>query len=290
MTTGAYADVASRLAEATGVLLSLDFDGTLAPIADDPDAPTITPAARRAVSRFVGSPRATVAVISGRELADLWPRVGLDGIVYVGNHGLELARGDESVIHPAADRCRPRLRRALDRIRERLAEVPGWQLEDKGVTATVHVRHTPASRVGEVRSAVEAAARTAEGELRLTAGKQVFELRPAVDWDKGTAVRFLSDEVPDGWVTVCLGDDVTDEDAFQAVLLDGIAVHVGSHRQTAAPYRLPAQDAVAPFLEWVADRALAPHGTPQGGATPTDPHPRLESLVHSYPGRDEESQ
>jgi len=87
-----------------------------------------------------------------------------------------------------------------------------------------------------------------------------------------------------------LGDDVTDEDAFRAVLPDGIAVHVGSRRQTAAPYRLPAQDAVAPFLEWVAERAPTPHGAPQGEATSTDPHSRPKGFARSHPETAEESQ
>lgn len=257
MTTETRSEIAARLAEASGLLVGLDFDGTLAPIASDPDEPTITPASQHAVERFVASPSdATVAVISGRELSDLQSRIDLDGVVYAGNHGFELAFGDHSVVHPAAERRRPALRRSLERLRDRLSDVPGWEIEDKGVTATVHVRHTPSEQVDEVRSAVETSVREAGDGLVVSSGKQVFEIRPEVDWDKGTTIDHLSKGTPNGWVTMYIGDDVTDEDAFRAVRPDGIPVLVGSREDTDATHRIPEQEAVAPFLEWVADCLL----------------------------------
>jgi len=240
--------IADRLADAGGVLVGLDFDGTLAPIAADPDAPTITPACQQSLEALVSHPRASVAVISGRELTDLERRVGLGEVVYAGNHGLELRYGAHTVVHPAAARSRREVDRALERVAEGLADVPGLEIENKGLTATVHVRRTPARRIEEVHSAVEASVREANG-LCVTSGKQVFEIRPAVDWDKGTAIDRIAREVPDGWLTVYLGDDVTDEDAFRAVRPDGIGVLVGSRDRTDAAYRLPTQTAVAPFLD-----------------------------------------
>lgn len=257
MTTETRHELATRVAAAEGLLVGLDFDGTLAPIDSDPDAPTITRAARRAVERFVASPAdATVAVISGRELSDLRRRVGIDGVVYAGNHGLELARGERSLVHPVAKRRRPALRRSLERLRDRLTDVPGWEIEDKGLTASIHVRHTPARRVDEVRSAVEASVREAGEGLSVATGKQVLEIRPTVDWDKGRTIDHLSAGTPDRWLTMYLGDDVTDEDAFRAIRPDGVPVLVGTREDTAATHRLPEQKRVAPFLEWVADCLL----------------------------------
>ncbi len=252
-------EMARRLAGAEGLLVGLDFDGTLAPIADDPDAPTIRRACRRALRRLAGRPDATVAVISGRELADLRGRVGVDGVAYAGNHGLELQHGDDTTVHPLAARQRPALARALDRLGERLADVPGVVVEDKGLTGTVHVRRTPAHRVPAVRSAVEGVARTADAGLQVTTGREVFELRPRIAWDKGSAVELLADRTPAGWRTVYLGDDVTDEDAFRAVRPDGLGVLVGSREETAATHRLPTQAAVAPFLHWLVDDVLERH-------------------------------
>lgn len=237
-----------------GLFVGLDFDGTLAPIADDPDAPVAGPAIRRTVARFVADPGTTVAVVSGRAVDDLRPRVGIEGAIYAGNHGLELDWGGRTVRHPAAVRSRPALDRALDRIRDLVADVPGAEIEDKGATATIHVRGAPADRVDDVRAAV-AAAVDPEPSLVTNPGKEVFEIRPAVEWDKGTAVELLSNGVADD-ATVYVGDDVTDEDAFRVVAPDGVAVLVGDRQDSLATHRLPNQAAVEPFLDRVADATL----------------------------------
>jgi trehalose 6-phosphate phosphatase len=253
---GAAVEMATRLAGADGLLVGLDFDGTLAPIAADPAAPTIDPACRRAVERLASHPRASVAVVSGRALDDLRHRVGLPGLVYAGNHGLELDEGGVEVVHPVAARQRPAIRRVLDLVAEGLIGVPGWEIEDKGPTAAVHVRRTPPRRVDAVRETVLSAVRAVDGDLRVSTGKQVFEIRPAVDWDKGAAIRRLAAHVPDAWRTVYVGDDTTDEDAFRAVRPDGVGVLVGSRDSTASASRLPDQTTVAPFLTWLTERVL----------------------------------
>lgn len=250
-----------RLAGADGLLVGLDFDGTVAPIAEDPDEPTIGRACRRAIGRLAARPDARVAVVSGRALDDLRGRVGLDGLVYAGNHGLELHRGDRTAVHPLAARRRPALARALGRLREELADVPGVVIEDKGLTGTVHVRRTPPERHDDVRSAVANAARSAGSDLRLTSGREVFEFRPDVAWDKGSAMSLLADGMPTGWRSVYVGDDVTDEDAFRAVRPDGLGVLVGSRAPTAATRRLPTRAGVAPFLHQLVDAVLGRQAT-----------------------------
>lgn len=249
-------EIVDQLADATGLLVGIDFDGTLAPIAADPDEPTITTACQQAIERLAAHPDTRVAVISGRELADLRGRVGLDGIVYAGNHGLELDRGSGTDEQLDAARHRQTLRTVLADLGDRLTEIPGVEIEDKGLTATVHVRQTPDERVDEVEDAVTTAVERADSELRIEPGKQVFELRPPVDWDKGSAIRSLSNEMPTGWRAVYLGDDVTDDDAFREVRPDGVGVLVGSRADAEADYRLPTQADVAPFLHWLVDGLL----------------------------------
>jgi len=261
---GVRRDVADRLEAADGVFLGLDFDGTLAPIAEDPERPTITPAARTAVERFVARPDAQVAVVSGRALSDLRHRVGIDEAVYAGNHGLELD-GPDAVVHPVGEDHRPAIEQVVDYFDDRVSDVQGLRVEDKGATATVHVRTVPSERVDEVRSHVERAVASADGDLRVTTGKQVFEIRPDVDWDKGTTMDHLSADVPTGWTTVYVGDDVTDEDAFRAVRPDGFAVLVGDREETAADYRLPGTDAVPPLLNWIADCIIGHPRTAEAG-------------------------
>jgi trehalose 6-phosphate phosphatase len=92
-------------------------------------------------------------------------------------------------------------------------------------------------------------------DLVVTAGKEVFELRPRIDWDKGSTISRIAEATPEDWMTVYVGDDTTDEDAFGAVRPEGVGVLVGD-RDTDATMRLPGQAAVAPFLQRLADATL----------------------------------
>lgn len=246
-----------RLAAAPGVVLCLDFDGTLAPIEADPDAPEITPANRSALRDLAERPAVRVAVVSGRARDDVRSRVGIDGITYAGNHGLELAAGGERQVHPLAAAGRPLVRRVVDEVDDRLAAIDGAFVEDKTVTATVHYRQADVDGE-EIRDVVEAAASDVPDDaVRIEDGKQIWEVRPDVPWDKGRIVAQLSREADPGWLPMYVGDDTTDEDAFHAVAdAGGIATHVGD-ADTAADYRIPDPAGVTTFLERLRD-ATAP--------------------------------
>jgi trehalose 6-phosphate phosphatase len=252
--------LADRLASAPGVVCALDFDGTLAPIVDDPDAAEMPPPVRERVADLADCPTVEVAVVSGRELADLRARVDIDGIDYAGNHGLELESGDREAVSARARHCGDAIDRVCDRLADRLAHVPGVETENKGLSATVHVRQVPADRVAEVdrtvRATVGELTATTDAALELRDGKAVREIRPAVDWDKGRAVELLADEAPADWLPLYVGDDHTDEDAFQALdesgPLDGVGVLVGD-RETAADYRFDGPRDVRELLDMVDD-------------------------------------
>lgn len=235
-----------------GLVLGLDFDGTLTPINDDPNAPHITRACRTALSRLIANPDVLVVVISGRSLEDLLPRVCLDGVIYGGNHGLELSWHCHHIAHPQAVRSRPALGRVAQRLADRLGDVPGALVEDKGLSLTVHTRTVPQGWQGAVRSGVEATVEDIGSGLALASGREVIEVRPANDWDKGAAMDAISTMVGDAWAPIYIGDDETDEDAFDAVRSDGVGIVVGGPRRTAAAYRLDHQGAVAPFLHRLA--------------------------------------
>ncbi|WP_313696177.1 trehalose-phosphatase [Halorarum halobium] len=241
----------NRLASAPGILCCLDFDGTLAPIVEDPADAELLPAARAALERLAGDPTVTVAVVSGRSLADLRERVDVADVVHAGNHGLELDEGSASTVDPEAVARRPAVEAAVARLRAELDGVPGCIVEDKGVTASVHYRRTPDEHVPTVREAAREAAAATDG-LRLTEGKRVLELRPDVPGGKDRAVRRLREHHPDA-LPLFVGDDVTDEDAFRALPTEGVAVLVGDREDTAASIRVPAPDDAAAFLHWVAD-------------------------------------
>ena len=260
--TGADADRArplgeelGRLAEAIedaeGVLLCLDFDGTLAPIVDDPADAAVLPESQGALSALAERAAVDLAVVSGRELSDVRERVGLPGITYAGNHGLERWHDGVRTPHPEAEHRRGAVADASDAVRDRLAGVPGTSVEDKGLTATVHHRNADAAGTESAAAAARDAAESVD--LECTEGRGIVELRPDVAWDKGDAVRDLRPPA-DGRLALFVGDDVTDEDAFEAVGPDGVAIQVGDGRDTAADYRLDGPEGVASFLAWLVER------------------------------------
>ncbi|WP_245180895.1 trehalose-phosphatase [Haloarcula amylovorans] len=247
--------IARTLDGSDGLLLGVDFDGTLAPIVSDPDDATITDSARESLVDLASHPRVTVAAVSGRELSDLVDRVDIEGLVYAGNHGLEIRAGDTTFVHPAAARQRARIQHLSERLRERLAEFPECTVENKSLTATVHVRGS--DHAERVASATETFVANAETDIRVVPGKCVRELRPAVEWDKGAAMELLAEAAANGYRPLYIGDDTTDEDGFQAVQPDGVAAKVGTAAEagTAADFKLHEQAAVPRLLDWLAEYA-----------------------------------
>jgi len=229
-------------------LLFLDYDGTLAPIRSDPAKVRIPPSRKDILMKLAR--RFPAAIVSGRSLKDLRAQVGLPGIAYAGNHGLEVRRGQTLWIHPEAKKAMPVLKKTLREAERRLKHIPGVCVDDKGLSASVHFRRAHVGDIPEIRRILRSLVPAAPGRLMMTRGKKVFEIRPAVDWDKGQSVLCLSNLIdPAGEATpVYIGDDRTDEDAFRALVGRGLTVHVGKSRRTAARYRLLDVDAVWRFL------------------------------------------
>lgn len=207
-------------ARAGGMLLALDFDGTLAPIVPIPADAALLPAAQSALRALVARADTRVAVVSGRALADVRARVGLAGVYYAGNHGLEIEGPDIERIHPEAVAAVKLIADCTATLRGQLAEYPGVLVEDKHLTLSVHFRMVSDPALEEEIVARVMASCGDRAGLRLTAGKKVVEVRPDVAWDKGRATRFLVDAVlarNGAAPVVYIGDDRTDEDAFRAL-------------------------------------------------------------------------
>ncbi|MBI2247801.1 MAG: bifunctional alpha,alpha-trehalose-phosphate synthase (UDP-forming)/trehalose-phosphatase [Armatimonadetes bacterium] len=251
------------LRDRSRLALLLDFDGTLAPIADDPDTVRL-PTAVDAALRTLAASQALVVILSGRALSDIRNRVGIDHLVYAGNHGFEAAGPGWAWVHEDAARIAPVVAKAAARMRRTLRRIPGVVVEEKGLTASVHYRRAASPSHEHVRRAVEDEVQSARGVLRLTMGKRVWEIRPNVTWDKGAAARWVLERTyGEGWTAaVCAiyaGDDRTDEDAFRALGGDAITVKVGAPVPvTAARYLARNVDEVAALLArlqtWVSAR------------------------------------
>ena len=243
------AEIRARLAGRRPAVF-LDYDGTLTPIVARPDLAVLSDA-MRAVVRALAE-RCTVAIVSGRDRADVARLVGLDGLVYAGSHGFDIAGpGGLAKEHERAAAFLPALERAEARLNRALAGVAGALVERKKFAIAVHYRLVAERDVEQVERAVATVAADTP-DLRRTAGKKVFELRPRIDWDKGRAVLWLLGalELEGGEVLpFYLGDDDTDEDAFAALADRGIGVLVADLPQpSAATYHLANPDEVARFL------------------------------------------
>ncbi len=194
--------------------LLTDIDGTISPIAPTPGASRVSPAAQHQL-RILAQQLDLVGAVSGRAAADAAAMVGLAELVYIGNHGMELWEAGISQPTPEAQPYVETIATVLREAEARL-QLPGILFENKGVTASVHYRlAAEPEQAGAVVGAVLETLATQYG-LRLTAGRFVWELRPPLAINKGTAVQQLVAQRGLRGV-IFLGDDRTDTDAFRAL-------------------------------------------------------------------------
>lgn len=212
-------------AAARRLVVFLDFDGTLCPIVPRPADARLSAASRTAVRALAAV--CPVAVVSGRELADLRDRIALPGLMLAGSHGLEFIDVDGEVWrHPDAGRYLDDLNAAEADLRGRVGAIDGVEIERKRFSVAVHYRRA-ADRAPVVAAAV-AAVLAGRPRLADIPGKMVHDLRPALAWHKGECVHWvlrrlaLTDPLP-----LYIGDDRTDEDAFAAVAETGVGIRVG---------------------------------------------------------------
>jgi trehalose 6-phosphate phosphatase len=239
-----------------------DFDGTLSDIVENPDSARLVAGAADALTALAA--QCPVAILSGRDLADVRQRIGLPGIWYAGSHGFELT-GPDGAHHENAEAAASIavLERAAVELTDQLAGIAGVVVERKRFGVAVHYRNAARDRVGEATAAVRSVGRRTA--LRVTTGREVIELRPDVDWDKGKTLRWVldhirDDEQPGPLLPIYLGDDITDEDAFDAIHDDGVAILVrhsdDGDRATAASYALDSSERAREFTARLA-RQLA---------------------------------
>jgi trehalose 6-phosphate phosphatase len=201
-----------------------------------------------------------VAVVSGRPASFLGERVRIDGVRRLGLYGLQEWRDGEEVARPEAAVWQEAVDHAKARLASALDGMEGVHLEDKGLSVAVHWRNAPDRGAAEQAVTSAMAATAAATGLAREPGKLVDELRPPVDWDKGSAVRAVAAESGLGTVAY-VGDDLGDLSAFAAVReLGGIAVAVDHGAETPQEVRdgaeviLDGPDAVADLLAQLRDR------------------------------------
>jgi len=206
-----------------------------------------------------------VAIVSGRDLEDVRGHVAVDGFAYAGSHGFDMRLADGTREQYGTEFL-PDLDAAERVLRERLGDVAGVRVERKGFAIAVHFRGASSDARAVVEEVITGTVADADGSsdaaarLRITGGKDIFELRPDIEWDKGRALTRLIavlDLDESRYAPVYIGDDLTDEDGFAAVNDTGISIVVAGEvdRRTIAQYRLDDPAAVRDFLQRMHDRA-----------------------------------
>ncbi len=238
------------ITSATHLALLLDFDGTVSEIVNRPEDAKIAPEVLPALRALAARPDVNVAVISGRALADVRARTGLENLIYVGNHGLEIEAGATRFREPHAESLRRELRSLALQLKLALAETDGLEIEDKHLTLSIHYRRVPEQLHHWVRAVTNgAAARSRSFQCR--EGKMVLEIKPQINWNKGYAIKWILREIlPSSALPIYIGDDATDEDAFTAIP-EGITIRVGEPGDSRARFYLPNVAAVGEFLQWL---------------------------------------
>lgn len=252
------ADVAALLVAAGGRGgLVLDFDGTLAPIVEDPSSsqlPDDLPSVLERLATGLG----VVAIVSGRPVSFLAERAAVTGIRLLGLYGIEEWRDGAAVPRPEAAQWQPALDEARDHLALALAGHPGILFEDKGLAVALHWRNAEDREAAGAFVSDVVAQVAADTGLAVQPGKFVAELRPPVAWDKGTAVQALVEELMLTAV-VYVGDDDGDLPALAAARDAGGVAVVVDHGAETPPDVRAAGDVVlsgtAAVASWLAELA-----------------------------------
>lgn len=230
-----------------------DIDGTISRIAPTPESAVVEPAARAAL-QLLSETLALTGAITGRSALDARQMVGLDELVYSGNHGMELWRDGKLEQSPLALRYQPTINAVLDQLKSP-GQFDGIFVENKVLTASIHYRAVTDADNAEASILEELEHLIPSGELVVTRGRKVIEIRPPVELSKGTSVAELADEYRlDG--LIYLGDDVTDVDAFHALSrmreeLDIACFSIGVRNDPTPPEVIESADALVEGVDGV---------------------------------------
>lgn len=233
----------------TGVFL--DYDGTLTPITDDPQAAILSENMRSTLIEL--SHETMLAVVSGRSKDNVEALVATPDIYYVGNHGFDIEGPKQNHLRLEVGlEWIPILEKCYREVQTQLMAIPGVQFEPKRFTVTIHHRFV---EEGQFKLVFEILHKTVSKypQLKITTGKKVLEIRPNMHWDKGQAVIWLAKQLNflnlESFL-LYIGDDITDEDAFYSLPHNGASILVGEHGgKTYADYHLEDTEQVKIFLD-----------------------------------------
>jgi len=217
------------------IVFFLDYDGTLTPIVSRPELAVISSDMQDTVKKL--SQKYTTAIVSGRMREDVEKLVGISGLIYAGSHGFDIKGPEVTMVKPQAEKSIPLVSKVIEKLKKELAGIVGVIIEEKKFSTAVHYRLVKEEeKILKIRNLVREIIQENK-TLRLMEGKKVFEILPAIDWNKGKAVRWVMDSLGINWQdysVVYIGDDTTDEDAFRTVCTRGTSILVSDKDKVSA--------------------------------------------------------
>ncbi|MGC9517788.1 MAG: trehalose-phosphatase [Methanomicrobiales archaeon] len=240
-----------------------DIDGTISKIAPTPDSAFVDPLIRKFLFKLVGKFK-LVAAVSGRCVEDARQMLAIDGILYVGNHGLEYLKDGERYIEPEVVEILPYLNEVAQKIQqEELSEIPGIIFEEKGVCFSIHYRQCKDSEKTK-KMILDCLKNLESKDMKVTQGRRLVEIRPPVAYNKGSILEKI---IVDNNLkkVIYLGDDITDVDAFDKIKemvslnkIKGASIAVESEEvpeyvMDRADYLVNNVDQVGRFFQWLTE-------------------------------------
>jgi len=242
------------------IMLFLDYDGTLTPIVSTPGKAFISQKVKELLSKLSKSPECKLAIISGRALKDIKNLIGLKGIIYSGNHGLEIEGPKIKFEYFVSPRYKMILWRIKNDLQQKISSIPGAFVEDKGLSLSLHYRLADKKQIPQIKTIFHEAVilYLVRNKIKIKSGKMVLEVRPPAEWNKGKVVLWLLTRQifaakKSMIFPIYIGDDTTDEDAFKVLEKKGLTIFVGEPKESYARYYLNNPKEVIDFLKRISE-------------------------------------
>ena len=240
------------------ILLLLDYDGTLTPIVETPDQAVLSQEVKEILVKLSKVYSCHLVIVTGRALPNIKKMVGIKGITYTGNHGFEIEGSDIHFESPVAPRYKELLYRIKADLEKRLSPIEGVWLEDKRITLSLHYRRVDEKNIKLLEKIFTSVCRPhiKDKEIEIQSGKKVFEIKPPIAWDKGQAALWLLAKWENLWgkdnlVSMYIGDDIADEEAFKLLKDKSLTVSVGENARSSAIYYLKNPQEVTQLLKGI---------------------------------------
>ncbi|MCG3199981.1 MAG: trehalose-phosphatase [Candidatus Omnitrophica bacterium] len=263
LTNNYTSETRNQIKQADLVILICGYDGILVPHVQPGDEIHMAETVHEHLEKISQIPSVRLGVISGRSLLDMQTQLPMPGIHYFCNHGLEIQGPDLNFHHSGAEQLRPAVHEAANTLRIQL-RVDRIVVEDRGLSAALNYRAVMENQISSLLPKARnlLASLVRERKIRIEEGRRTLEILPAIDWDRGKAVRMLHQTYralyPDRKIVLLyVGDDAMDEPAFKFSLETGIPYRVTQTRQTDARYYLKMQTEISRVLKLVREHAPA---------------------------------